>query len=325
MWAAAATDGGDGFGDPIRLGDVTAPVRPLAESNGERVLVAWDVAEGGRRVRWAVIEGGALAGAGEHPLAPAAHELAIAAFGDGFLAMWPETPASGRPRALHALRIDAVGRAVDSAGFALFPLTEPTRFVRAIGNAPGALTVVYEHADMGGDVEDADAVASTIVYRTISYEDGAAGVECAHGGQCASGYCVDGVCCERACDGTCESCGEGGVCSESPDPGCGDPTCTGDACAPVSDASTILDAGGPDTGHAIDAGRRDGGTRPPIPTSAPTPDAGGVDDEPASEPEAPPPPDGSCTIAVGPIESAWWWTLAFSLTVLVGRRRRIRR
>ena len=29
---------------------------------------------------------------------------------------------------------------------------------------------------------------------------------CTTGAQCASGFCVDGVCCDRACDGSCESC-----------------------------------------------------------------------------------------------------------------------
>lgn len=34
------------------------------------------------------------------------------------------------------------------------------------------------------------------------------GLSCAAGGECASGSCVDGVCCESACDGSCEACGE---------------------------------------------------------------------------------------------------------------------
>jgi MYXO-CTERM domain-containing protein len=29
---------------------------------------------------------------------------------------------------------------------------------------------------------------------------------CKTAAECASGFCVDGVCCDRACDGTCESC-----------------------------------------------------------------------------------------------------------------------
>ncbi len=36
------------------------------------------------------------------------------------------------------------------------------------------------------------------------------GTECLEGGECASGYCVDGFCCNRACDGACEACSSAG-------------------------------------------------------------------------------------------------------------------
>ncbi len=39
---------------------------------------------------------------------------------------------------------------------------------------------------------------------TIAPSD--SGAECSDAGECASGFCVDGVCCETACDGTCEAC-----------------------------------------------------------------------------------------------------------------------
>jgi hypothetical protein len=35
------------------------------------------------------------------------------------------------------------------------------------------------------------------------------GSQCLDGTQCASGYCVDGVCCQTACDGACQSCNAG--------------------------------------------------------------------------------------------------------------------
>ena len=43
-----------------------------------------------------------------------------------------------------------------------------------------------------------------------------ANLTCTVGAQCASGFCVDGVCCDKACDGSCESCaltGKVGTCS----------------------------------------------------------------------------------------------------------------
>src|SRR5215468_7265535 len=32
------------------------------------------------------------------------------------------------------------------------------------------------------------------------------GQACGMGTQCESGFCIDGVCCDRACDGQCEAC-----------------------------------------------------------------------------------------------------------------------
>ncbi len=47
----------------------------------------------------------------------------------------------------------------------------------------------------------------------------AAGLTCMGANECSSGYCVDGVCCNGACNGTCESCnlsGTAGTCSPKP-------------------------------------------------------------------------------------------------------------
>jgi hypothetical protein len=60
------------------------------------------------------------------------------------------------------------------------------------------------------------------------------GTACTSGSQCASGFCVDGVCCESACTGSCKACstskkgtGADGVCGNvanglDPDADCGD-------------------------------------------------------------------------------------------------------
>lgn len=44
----------------------------------------------------------------------------------------------------------------------------------------------------------------------------ALGTECTHDEQCASGFCVDGVCCEQACAGACQQCGADGLCNVVP-------------------------------------------------------------------------------------------------------------
>jgi hypothetical protein len=56
----------------------------------------------------------------------------------------------------------------------------------------------------------------------------ALGLRCAQDWDCASGYCTDGVCCDAACDGVCQSCaqtGKIGFCAPVVD--AGDDTCAG--------------------------------------------------------------------------------------------------
>lgn len=57
------------------------------------------------------------------------------------------------------------------------------------------------------------------------------GSPCAIGGDCQSGHCVDGICCDRACSGLCESC-DNGSCSffpeGQPQAGCGLYACSGE-------------------------------------------------------------------------------------------------
>ena len=59
----------------------------------------------------------------------------------------------------------------------------------------------------------------------------AAGVACTEDRSCTSAHCADGVCCDKACAGACESCaqtGKTGTCSPAPDgpTPAGHPTCT---------------------------------------------------------------------------------------------------
>jgi hypothetical protein len=69
--------------------------------------------------------------------------------------------------------------------------------------------------------------------------------ECSEGNECSSGFCVDGVCCESACDGVCEACnrlGAVGRCAAIPDGQDPDKECTSRA-PQAEDAGAGSDAG----------------------------------------------------------------------------------
>src|SRR5262249_36193554 len=62
-------------------------------------------------------------------------------------------------------------------------------------------------------------LASGAVDTTITLKAGSAAT-CTMASQCPTGFCVDGVCCNSACNGTCESCavpGSLGTCTAVPD------------------------------------------------------------------------------------------------------------
>jgi hypothetical protein len=87
------------------------------------------------------------------------------------------------------------------------------------------------------------------------------GSTCSSDVVCDSAHCIDGVCCETTCDGTCLSCalrGTEGTCSPvpentDPDNECPGGFCSGSGRCAVGDGGTLLDAGAPDAGSR-DAG-----------------------------------------------------------------------
>ncbi len=79
---------------------------------------------------------------------------------------------------------------------------------------------------------------SGLVFARKIQVDELATVRCEDNSECSSGFCVDGVCCDRACEGTCEACGTPGlvgVCS----PVSGAPRGTRDECEMCADGSCV--------------------------------------------------------------------------------------
>jgi MYXO-CTERM domain-containing protein len=96
-----------------------------------------------------------------------------------------------------------------------------------------SLTPRFQHAaayDRGASriiVYGGEASASSVLSDT--WASGSVGGICSGGTDCASGFCVTGVCCDRQCDGPCEACGTG-VCTPLPPGGstaCGLYACDG--------------------------------------------------------------------------------------------------
>ena len=100
------------------------------------------------------------------------------------------------------------------------------------GTAPGQADTDSGDTDM--DAEEGSGGAATSAQpgdtsggATCLDGDGCEiGDPCSSPDTCASGFCVDGVCCETACDGVCERCDPLGTCiSDSP---ASDPECAGE-------------------------------------------------------------------------------------------------
>lgn len=104
------------------------------------------------------------------------------------------------------------------------------------GTAPGQDETDSE-TDSGGGETDEDGEGSGGVGTSGPAGDTSGGPTCLEGDgceigdpcstpqSCASGFCVDGVCCDTACDGTCERCDPLGICiADTPasDPECGE-------------------------------------------------------------------------------------------------------
>jgi hypothetical protein len=108
--------------------------------------------------------------------------------------------------------------AVDAAWSAVDPLAGPRAMAASVRLPSGRWLLAG-----GWEEGNQSALASAVLFGPEPI-----GVACTTGGACASGHCIDGVCCDTACDGACSACsiasgaeteGEcGAVAAGSPEP-----------------------------------------------------------------------------------------------------------
>ncbi len=93
---------------------------------------------------------------------------------------------------------------VDSAKIDVFGAGEVDRLL--IASVSGSkVELVYQR-----QVPDSKILASRVAARTFTF-DGLGGTTCKADADCEVGPCVDGYCCNRKCDGTCEACDVAGA------------------------------------------------------------------------------------------------------------------
>lgn len=90
----------------------------------------------------------------------------------------------------------------------------PEAFCTGTGSCPNEPLVVcdgYQCLGSGCDTECSSSkpcAANNYCAAGVCKEKKLKGAVCTQDAQCLSGFCTDGVCCERACDGQCEACAE---------------------------------------------------------------------------------------------------------------------
>jgi MYXO-CTERM domain-containing protein len=131
--------------------------------------------------------------------------------GATFLVAWAEPNAGIRGTFIRG----STGEVLDATSIALDNDVQPTALITATLTPAGAGKALLVHAKSDGKL------STRIIDSGL-----AGGVACTAALDCQSRFCVDGVCCESSCEGSCLRCGASGKCEKvlaAADPG----TCAG--------------------------------------------------------------------------------------------------
>jgi hypothetical protein len=228
---------------------------PAVASDGTNFLIAWQDSSDILAAR--VESDGDLVDAIPLTVSNAANEqTSVAAAWDGtqYWLAWADEREEADYTDIYGARVLPSGEVVDTAGLALGvngPRSELSPSLVSLGAGRAALA--YERADPEPPF---GAVRTKLRFLAEPAEDG---TPCEDGSECESEHCVDNVCCENACDGTCEACsaaakgtGSDGTCgdvADNTDPdvecsvdglSCTDALCVAGACGQVTAADACL-------------------------------------------------------------------------------------
>ena len=176
--------------------------------------------------------------------------------GTSYWVTWDDQRAAAGHHDIYAARVSTAAVVLDPAGIAVAvaPVLDATTPAIAAGPA-GALAILYQEFD------PAEPHGAIRVFGSIASLLEADGSPCSTNGQCATGFCVQGVCCSSGCAGACNACTNAdtgspdGTCApvkNGTDPlmscplsgvPCAPATCQGGACVDTVDAGSCLVAG----------------------------------------------------------------------------------
>lgn len=297
--------------DPIPLGIGVHPYRserdPDIAFDGSRYGVVWrDEPE--FKIQGAYVSTEGLVQTSFGVSGEEAAHPAIAFDGTGFFTVWKQSE-HGAPSEIMASAEGYVGRLTSDD-------LQDTMPALASSGA-GWLLVAYEKA-----FDSSKFRGSRIVFQVL--RQSGPGGECQTGLDCATGFCVEGVCCLTACLGNCLACEKGtGVCSAASCPDSAEDAVVvqdGSVVAEAADTEVMVKDEGPDGLDGAEAERQSPGAEDDFAASPEAAVESGA--ESALPGMAPAGQEGcACRAADRTSESGWLMALSVMLPMAVRRAR----
>jgi hypothetical protein len=218
---------------------------PAIASDGTNALVVFQDGSNPTHLRGARVSGtGTLLNATGFPVAnTAAAQTAPSLTFDGakYLAAWEDQRAGAGKYDIYGARISTSGTVLDATGIGISTTATPERRPDVVSNGVGKSLIGYDRYDPSSSFE-----TERVRFRLL--RDQANGQPCSALAECASGLCVDGVCCNAPCGGSCDACSKAaggsidGTCTIVPSGNAGNPPCNMLACDGVHAGCSVCNS-----------------------------------------------------------------------------------